>query len=320
MSESTKPEIEYSMRDALKLLVLEAKKSELANFTWLIGTTQAGKTYILRSLIGELEGENKLKYITMENFINEFTYEFRMGNASSYLQTYKGLRYLLIDDFETVAGLEASADAFADMLDIASRGETKIIISSSVRPENLNLSSKLREKAMFGDMIRLKTPLEDLAINKDNRLQISILTKMANTDYDLNYAPLYLYCESESVRTEALQALKEQCKRTNIKGTFLQFSMKDFEDELISAEKSKNNTMKMKTFREKYREVEWLIVNDFEEISGLEATTEEFLNTFNDLQTKGGHIVITSKLPIEEIDVPERLKAKIQNGLILEMN
>lgn len=82
------------------------------------------------------------------------------------------------------------------------------------------------------------------------------------------------------------------------------------------AEKSK----KMIKFRQKYRDVDYLLIDDIQFIAGKERTEEEMFNTFNTLYSAGKQIVITSDKPPAEIDhLSDRLKTRFEGGLLVDI-
>lgn len=82
------------------------------------------------------------------------------------------------------------------------------------------------------------------------------------------------------------------------------------------AEKSK----KMIKFRQKYRDVDFLLIDDIQFIAGKERTEEEMFNTFNTLYSAGKQIVITSDKPPAEIDhLSDRLKTRFEGGLLVDI-
>jgi len=72
-------------------------------------------------------------------------------------------------------------------------------------------------------------------------------------------------------------------------------------------------------FREKYRNVDVLMIDDIQFIANKNATKEEFFHTFNDLYQNNKQIIITSDRSPSEIDVEDRLKTRFSCGLIQDM-
>jgi chromosomal replication initiator protein len=93
-----------------------------------------------------------------------------------------------------------------------------------------------------------------------------------------------------------------------------------FTNELIESIRNGNNTA-MTKFREKYRNVDVLLIDDIQFIIGKEATQEEFFHTFNDLHGNKKQIILSSDKPPKDIETLEaRLRSRFEWGLIADIS
>ncbi|OGI07212.1 MAG: hypothetical protein A3I68_03335 [Candidatus Melainabacteria bacterium RIFCSPLOWO2_02_FULL_35_15] len=130
------------------------------------------------------------------------------------------------------------------------------------------------------------------------------------------YNPLFIYGSVGLGKTHLAHAIAnytlEQDKSKNIK----YLGSESFTNELIHSIKSNN----MGSFREKYRKVDLLMIDDIQFLAGKEATQEEFFHTFNTLRENGKQIILTSDRPPSSLSsITDRLKNRFEGGLIADI-
>lgn len=129
----------------------------------------------------------------------------------------------------------------------------------------------------------------------------------------LAYNPLFLYGGVGLGKTHLMHAIGNYILSQNQKSKVLYITAEAFTNELINSIKDNKN----KEFRNKYRFIDVLMVDDIQFIAGKATTEEEFFHTFNALHQANKQIVITSDRPPKEIKtLEERLRSRFEWGLI----
>ncbi|NDC82086.1 chromosomal replication initiator protein DnaA [bacterium] len=130
------------------------------------------------------------------------------------------------------------------------------------------------------------------------------------------YNPLFIYGSVGLGKTHLLHAIGNEIQKKHPKLKLFMVSSEKFTNELINSIKDK----KVENFRSKYRNVDVLLVDDIQFLSGKEQTQEEFFHTFNELHSNNKQIILTSDRPPKEIPTLEiRLRTRFEWGLIADI-
>jgi len=132
------------------------------------------------------------------------------------------------------------------------------------------------------------------------------------------YNPLYLYGGVGLGKTHLIQAAGHAIKAEGPHLQIAYLSLERFMNELINA--IRYGYDKTRVFRERYRSIDVLLIDDIQFIAGKERTQEEFFHTFNALYDGQKQIVLTSDCPPREIpEIEERLHSRFEWGLIADI-
>ena len=132
-----------------------------------------------------------------------------------------------------------------------------------------------------------------------------------------NYGnPLFIYGGVGLGKTHLMHAIAFYILQQRGNQNILYVTSEEFTNELVKAIKTNKN----EEFRNKYRNLDVLLIDDIQFIANRESTQEEFFHTFNTLRDNNKQIIITSdKVPRELKNLPDRLISRFQNGLIVDV-
>lgn len=132
-----------------------------------------------------------------------------------------------------------------------------------------------------------------------------------------SYNPLFLYGGVGLGKTHLMHAIGNEILRNNKNSKILYVTSEIFTNELINA--IKDNTSDQ--FRNKYRNIDVLLIDDIQFIAGKERIQEEFFHTFNTLYESGKQVILSSDKPPKDIPLLEdRLKSRFEWGIIADIS
>ena len=130
------------------------------------------------------------------------------------------------------------------------------------------------------------------------------------------YNPLFIYGPSGMGKTHLLLAINHEVKKNNPALNIVYINGEAFTNEFITAIEQETT----REFHEKYRNVDYLLMDDIQFLAGKTQTQEEFFYTFNELHQVGKQIVLTSDRPPKEIKTLEdRLRTRFEWGLLADI-
>ena len=186
----------------------------------------------------------------------------------------------------------------------------------SIRRQESEIDRIMQEEPNLKSKFNKKYTFENFVVGKSNQFVYAAARAVAEHP-GLKFNPLFIYGGVGLGKTHLMQAIANEILVNNRNANILYVTAEKFTNQLINAIKENKTEM----FRNKYRNIDVLLIDDIQFIAGKDRSQEEFFHTFNALHDDGKQIIISSDRPPKDINLlQDRLKSRFEWGLIADIS
>lgn len=172
------------------------------------------------------------------------------------------------------------------------------------------------ELEVIGSRLEPRYRFENFVVGKSNELAHAAALRVAESQ-DVHFNPLFIYGGVGLGKTHLMHAIAWHINKCHPKRRVVYLSAEKFMYQFIRALRFRDTV----AFKEKFRSVDVLMIDDFQFISGKESTQEEFFHTFNALVDQNHQVIISAdKSPTDLPGLEERMRSRLGWGLVADIH
>ena len=190
-------------------------------------------------------------------------------------------------------------------------------LEADAKNTNLNVAVNIEAPINYATTnLNPKYTFSTFVVGNSNRFAHAAALAVAEAPA-ASYNPLFLYGGVGLGKTHLMHAIGNEILKNNKNSKILYVTSENFTNQLINAIKDNSSDQ----FRNKYRNIDVLLIDDIQFIAGKERIQEEFFHTFNTLYESGKQIILSSDKPPKDIQLLEdRLKSRFEWGIIADIS
>ena len=244
--------------------------------------------------------------------LDERRYLAEIGCSSAFIKSTIELRYFgLIQDC-----LMKTLESPVDLSFVVKSSPDVINLNEALAPLFMKTEDTeiINEKIAKAN-IRPGFKFQNFAVSGSNQMAHAAAEAVAQKPGQA-YNPLFIWGGVGVGKTHLMHAVGYEMIKQDIEAKVIACTGEDFTNDIVEGIRNKTT----QKFRDKYRKLKALLIDDIQFIAGKDAVQDEFFHTFNAVTAAGGQIILTSDKPPSAIaKLEERLRSRFEAGLIVDI-
>lgn len=264
-----------------------------------------------------IETESKVSTLSYDLYINTLTPVGMYRDRFILLAENETLKNIVDQKYKDLLK-KCTNKVFPSIIDIEIVTENDLDRLCEVEKEvDIPVSNKFILNTESTSSFSDKYTFESFVVGKSNEYAAAVSRAVAENPGE-KYNPLFMWGGAGLGKTHLMHAIGNYINRNKPELRTAYVSSEQFTNELIEALRDPDNNSR-RNFRNKYRFLDVLMVDDIQFLAKTEVTQEEFFHTFNELYLANKQIIICSDRPPKEINIEERLKTRFATGVIADI-
>lgn len=273
------------------------------------------KTYV-EVMIPRLSDENTICFLAPSNYHIEVVTKKYLDLISNTLSFLTNKNYIINFESKEMLISDNSLELGSEQIEVKTEDKVDINTNNTIKSESI-ITKTDQQYSSNNSGLNPKYTFENYIVGSNNRFAYAAANSVAETPGQV-YNPLYIYGGVGLGKTHLMQAIGHGILENHPEMNIIYTTGEGFTNELVSS--IMNEKIENASFRNKYRNIDVLLIDDIQFLVGKAKCQEEFFHTFNTLFESGKQIILTSEKPPKELNMlEERLKTRFEMGLAVDI-